>query len=242
MKKENLIKTLLLILSVCLTSFQFSCKKETKNEDSPQINITGTVSIEGREYKTVTIDNLEWTSENYDGKNGVYYNQIVNHSYGKMLTLFETKSIILPQGWRIPTVKDYVDLINKYGGFENYSSTGIIDGKILDKKINTETVKNLLSTNDGSFRGTNKSGFNALPAGLFQPGKNQSFEFEFKGTHTALWTSDIYLVSNVYRPMLLGLGSDGNFAGGSFSESAQPIMKITDDTRGKGSIRFVRNK
>lgn len=237
MKKENLIKTLLLIISFCLTSFLFSCKKETKNEDSPQINITGNVSIEGRDYKTVTIDNLEWTSENYDGKNGVYYNQVVNHSYGKMLTLFEIRSIILPQGWRIPTVKDYVDLINKYGGFESYSSTGIIDGKILDKKINTETVKGLISTNDGSFRGTNKSGFNALPAGWYKPN-----EFKFQGTYTNLWTSDIYLVSNVYRPMLLNLSSDGNFAGGSFSESAQPIMKITDDTRGKGSIRFVRNK
>lgn len=229
------MKVNLLSLFACILLLT-NCKKDKPDEsDAPK---TGTVTIEQKTYSTVIIDNLEWTTQNYNGSVGEYYQQLNNETYGKLLSLKQTKQIVLPDGWRIPTVEDYVKLINKNGGFVSYNSSGAIDKQIIDKDIKADAVKSLLSTNLWSIAGTNASGFNAVPGGIV----NSSSQYEDKGVFCALWTSTIYQEGSIYQPMLLGLFTDGGSHEGYFAEFAQPITSLTLDTKGKASLRFVRNR
>lgn len=227
---KNLLFTLTLI-----TILFTGCKKDDPETETDPTPVYGTVVIEQKTYNTIKLDGLEWTIENYDGSQGVYYNGVVNHSYGKLLTLKQAKNIVLPSGWRRPSVTDYFQLIKKYGGFEN---TNTLPGfAIIDEEIKPSTINKLLSTTMWSIPGSNSSGFNAVPSGYV--GSNE--QFLYSGVSTVLWTSTVYENNNIHYPILLGLSTDTGAHQGMFAEFAQVLLDPTEDTKGKGSIRFVRN-
>lgn len=229
------MKNLLFTLTL-LTILFAGCKKNAPEEPEVQ-PVLGTVTIEQKIYNTMSIDGLEWTTDNYDGTIGVYYNNEVNSTYGKLLTLKQTKQVVLPAGWRVPSVTDYVKLIGRNGGFVKFNTNAIIDKNILDEELKPETVNSLLSTNLWSLKGSNKSLFNAVPAGYV----HDTNIYVDKGHFAALWTTTVYQSGTTYQPVLLGLSSEGGIHSGHFAEFAQPISNVNDDTKGKGSVRFVRN-
>ncbi|WP_256009806.1 FISUMP domain-containing protein [Desertivirga xinjiangensis] len=77
---------------------------------------TGKVVISGLEYPTVKIGNLIWTSANYKGDNGIFYDQANSKpEYGKYYSFSEMQQVSIPQGWRIPTEADFRQLAESVG-------------------------------------------------------------------------------------------------------------------------------
>src|ERR1700743_30048 len=86
----------------------YGCSKKT--EPNPGLN---SVVIENTAYATVVIGNKTWTSQNYDGPGGVYYNNNASNSRanGKLYTFSKANAVQLPAGWRLPNQDDYSYLI-----------------------------------------------------------------------------------------------------------------------------------
>ena len=78
MKPALLITFLFVLITI------MSCKKDnSKPEKVPEIR-TGGVIIGGREYPTVKIGSLIWTSVNFEGSGGITYDAANSKSeYGK---------------------------------------------------------------------------------------------------------------------------------------------------------------
>jgi uncharacterized protein (TIGR02145 family) len=152
MKLYNKVAPLFFFVS--LFAIGTGCKKNKDREPIPQP--TGVVSIEGKEYTTVTIGNQVWTKLNYSGPGGIGYETPRNKpEYGKYYTFEEVAAIHLPEGWRLPTKQDYLTLAQHQG----IAFTG-------NRATNQEAVKKLSSTtNWRSIPGTNASGFDAQPGG-----------------------------------------------------------------------------
>jgi uncharacterized protein (TIGR02145 family) len=135
--------------------------------------------LEGKEYKTVKINNQIWISENLEVshfRNGYkipevtdmvkwqkiktpawcyYENKTENGKvYGKLYNWYALTDPrgLVPEGWHIPTNKDFDSLLNYLGGY-NAAGTKL-------KSING--WKSYMGTDAN---GNNSSGFNALPGG-----------------------------------------------------------------------------
>lgn len=124
----------------------------------------GSLEIEGVKHKTIKIDSQVWMAENVNVDKGD--NHCFNDSkeycekYGRLYD-WKTASEICPDGWHLPTVEDFEILTKNTPGIDLLS----IDG----------WTKN---------NGTNRWGFNALPAGAYE----SSF---FDSKYTAyFWTAD----------------------------------------------------
>jgi uncharacterized protein (TIGR02145 family) len=167
------------IVFMLLLTMGIACKKNPSEQPTP--HTTNTVTIGRQEYPTVQIGNQVWTTVNYSGQGGVAYgtgNEKVE--YGRYYTFDEVTAIALPDGWRIPTVEDYLTLARKQGvRFTNNRAMG------------QEATRKLLSkTNWRSVAGTNASGFNAQPAGYcFQNEKPAD------GDIAEFWTKEGYTIS-----------------------------------------------
>jgi uncharacterized protein (TIGR02145 family) len=131
-----------------IISLLVSCKED----EQPNPNV---VQISGNTYTTARIGSKTWTIENYDGSGGITYDASNSKpEYGKYYTYDELKAIVLPDGWRIPTLEDYSTLAE---------ANGIT---ITNQFAISEDIKALTSTtNWKNIQGTNTSGFNAHPAG-----------------------------------------------------------------------------
>ena len=145
------------------------------DDDDDKNPVTKTVTIAGKAYPTVEIGMQTWTSANYAGPGGVGYDdQNSMPEYGKYYLRAELASILLPDGWRIPTQEDYKKLAQFYGI--------TVPTKITD----TEKIASLISrTNWNNVTGTNASGFNAYPAGYIF-GESQPID----GDIAEFWTSE----------------------------------------------------
>jgi uncharacterized protein (TIGR02145 family) len=153
--------------------FLISCK------DNEVIPSSG-VLIEGKQYSVVKIGAQTWTTTNYEGPGGVYYDAAQTKAeYGKYYSKAELSNITLPEGWRIPTQEDYKKLAEFYGL--------TVPTKIAD----TEAVKKLISTTRWNHvTGTNVSGFNAYPGGyIFGAG------IPMDGDIAEFWTVEGYSFS-----------------------------------------------
>jgi len=159
------------ILSI-LVIFLAACK-----DDSP-IPSSDIITIGGTEYQTTKIGTLTWTTLNYAGPGGVYYDASNSKpEYGKYYSLAELKDIELPEGWRIPTEADYIALA------EFYSIT------IPSPISQGDAIKSLTSTTHWTHvQGMNTSGFNAYPGGyifgISDPIGGDIAEFWTVGGHT----------------------------------------------------------
>ncbi|WP_207426744.1 FISUMP domain-containing protein [Pedobacter sp. SYSU D00535] len=173
------MKRITIALSI-LILIQFACKKD-KDPVEPEQQPGQTVTISGKAYPTVEIGTLIWTSSNYDGPGGIPYDASNSKpEYGRYYTAPEISQVQLPQGWRIPTVNDYVKLMESQGiVLENYHAT------------NQPNIKKLVSaTRWKNTQGTNASGFNAFPAGY---SFNNSSPMD--GDISEFWTSEAITVS-----------------------------------------------
>ena len=142
--RSSIVVSVLLLSIVTLTS----CDDEST--DSPVQHVT----IEGKQYPFVKIGNQLWTASNYEGPGGVSYDALnTRPEYGKYYLKTELDAIVLPAGWRIPTLEDYTQLAQSYGI------------PVPSKLSDGEAIKALISTaNWNNAKGTNTSGFNAYPA------------------------------------------------------------------------------
>ncbi len=125
------------------------------DDDDTTVTPTDVITIDGKEYKTVTIGGLTWTAANHNGEGGLAYDAANSKpEYGKYYTFDEVKAITLPDGWRIPTMDDYKAL------------AAAKDVVIPSSGAHTEGIKTITSvTRWRNVAGNNASGFNAYPAG-----------------------------------------------------------------------------
>ncbi|MFI5163476.1 MAG: FISUMP domain-containing protein [Sphingobacteriales bacterium] len=140
-------KPFLILLFVTLLFSACSKKNNVSPTPSNQVNIGGT------SYPTTTIGNQIWTTVNYSGAGG--YSVTKSNEYGTFFTQAQALKIILPAGWRVPTIADYNKLLG------NYTSTKDNDGYYT---ISGDGAAGALVSSSLTF-GTNLSGFDALYAG-----------------------------------------------------------------------------
>src|SRR5688572_15551780 len=133
------------------------------------------VTIEGKAYPIVKIGNQLWTTSNYEGPGGVSYDALnTRPEYGKYYLKTELDAIVVPAGWRIPTLEDYTLLAQFYGI------------PVPSKLSEGEPIKALISTtNWNNAKGTNTSGFNAYPANYIVNDSNP-----IEGDIAEFWTAD----------------------------------------------------
>lgn len=162
--------------------------------------IADMVVIGGREYNTVKIGNQVWTVENLDyawdgvlsefgpdtDMRAVYYKYDEatwgwnGRRCGRLYNVPAMRYLddhpeMLPPGWRIPSINDYVALF-QYAGI-----TGDSDSENTDK-----IRKGDLAWASDTWTGTNTTGFSWLPAGIFTPA---GAGFKAAGTMAYNWTS-----------------------------------------------------
>lgn len=116
---------------------------------------TNRVIIEGKSYETITFGDQTWTATNYSGNGGRNFD--IDNSkpaYGKYYTKAEVEAIILPEGWRLPSLEDY----KKLTGFHGIT--------IPSNGNETEKIRALTSVDYwNNVAGTNSSKFNIYPTG-----------------------------------------------------------------------------
>lgn len=113
------------------------------------------VTIGGSNYTTVTLGDQTWTAENYSGAGGLPFDNVNSKpEYGKYYTKAEVEAIVLPEGWRLPTLADYEKLAQHHG--ITLPSNG----------SETEKIKALTSVDRWkNVPGTNSSKLNIYPTG-----------------------------------------------------------------------------
>jgi len=103
-------------------------------------------------FKTTTINGVTWMAENLNIKTGnssCYDNNSSNCAkYGRLYD-WETAQTACPSGWRLPTKKEWDDLISYVGGSSAANSK----------------LKATSGWNEGSNNGTDEFRFSALPGG-----------------------------------------------------------------------------
>jgi uncharacterized protein (TIGR02145 family) len=137
-------------------------------------------SRDGKTYRTVKIGTQTWMSENLAWKTGIgclaYDNNEINVATYGYLYNWETANKACPAGWYLPSEKEWETLATYLEG------DSIAHIKL--KETGTEHWKEA----DSSV--TNKSGFTALPGGIFN---NNSFkhkiEFQYLGNYGYWWSS-----------------------------------------------------
>lgn len=181
------------VFLVLLVTLLVSCAKKEELEPNTMKD-----TRDNRIYKTIIIGKQEWMAENLDVskfRNGnpipqaktekewikaaeqgkpawCYYDLDTNNGkiYGKLYNWFAVNDPrgLAPEGWHIPTDKEWTQLIDFLGGptkagAKMKSSSGWIDGS----------------------NGTNESGFSGLPAGY----RSNLAEFFFMDQNGGWWSS-----------------------------------------------------
>ncbi len=179
------IKFIFLVVFFIYCFLVFNCSK----------SYSQLIDIDGNEYKTVKIGNQEWMVENLNVehfRNGdiipqvqdewkwsqlrtgawCYFKNVVDNGakFGKLYNWFVVTDSrgLAPEGWHIPTDKDWKILINYLGGDE-----------IAGGKMKSTTLWN--SPNEGA---TNVSGFSALPSTL----RDWDGRFGTEGDYCSYWS------------------------------------------------------
>lgn len=166
-----------LVCIFLLLSLAFSCKKDTFDADSG----TFTDKRDGHQYKWVKIGEQIWMAENLayvpyvcapDSQCGIwvydYYGTgsfYENYSTYGCLYDWETAIKVCPEGWRLPSDEDWMELERFLGmDTKELDRTGIIRGENVNAggKLKEIEKKQWNEPNRGA---TNEVGFTALPGG-----------------------------------------------------------------------------
>jgi len=179
---QNVLKLLVFALTAIMLScadypeLDLSVKYGNIKDNRPEAN--------GKEYKTVIIDEQEWMAENlnYAGEDGTIiglcYNDVPENckTFGRLYTWAEAMKLdsafnskyppyvvqepyqgICPNGWHLPSYDEWIKLLDYVGNKEG-----------LKLKTTSGWVKNSVANN-----GTNEYGFSAIPAGCHYEGDFQ---------------------------------------------------------------------
>ena len=123
-------------LSIAICGLIFTFSLPTAAQTSTFID-----SRDGKKYRTVKIGKLTWMAQNLnfstDNSNGSDFQK-----YGRLYD-WDDAMTVCPVGWRLPTRKDWNDLVQAVGG------------DVAGKKLRSKT-----------WNGTDDFGFSALPGGL----------------------------------------------------------------------------
>ncbi|GEM_PF-613425 len=93
-------------------------------QDNLFTDVAGFTDAAGKNYPTVEVNSLLWMAANLDyetpGGGSHYYNDDPDNQvpYGRLYNK-EDASKDIPDGWRLPTLDDWKDLINTFGGLSN---------------------------------------------------------------------------------------------------------------------------
>jgi uncharacterized protein (TIGR02145 family) len=219
-------KVFLVILSGFL--LLVSCSKKNDVNATP---VTGTISISGTVYPTVTIGNQVWTTQNYSGPGGdqalTIAGDVQNGNY------YHSSEISLPDGWHVPTRQEFNTLLS------NYSSVTNADGDVV---CNLSILTGLISKTGWAIKGTNTSGFNAYATGSLTdtntgsgPQNQGVMQYaEYLTTTTGLAGTETY----VFR---FSSTANTNDANASYT-SVIPIETMPLGEVTYTSVRFVKNK
>jgi len=161
-------------------------------EDSVEVtqpNTSTVTDIDGNIYQTVLIGNQWWMAENLRVTHDPQGNEIVScyynddadnlNTYGRLYTWDvamngETGAGaqgIAPDGWHIPSVADWQELIDHLGG-----------AAVAGKEMKESGTVHWISPNDG----TNSSGLSILPSG------EKDGSYQFLGQYSVIWTSNYF--------------------------------------------------
>ena len=183
---------LLLLIVACSTPQQKSSETKTVETDTLRTvtaqrenPLTGTMTDprDGEVYKTVVIGNKTWMAENlrYYAYGSMINPDNPSKSYGRLYELFASQASC-PEGWHLPTEKEWDDLEILHGMPDTFRGVGGWRG---------EHAVHLKSTSgwDRDGNGTDSLGFNALPAGYYFSG-NMGGEQGMQGLHysAAFWS------------------------------------------------------
>ncbi len=208
----------LLFLVLLAASLFTACSKQNNNQPKQPAN---TVTINGTIYSTVVIGSQTWTSVNYNGAGGENYNNGANNPvYGKLYTLAEAQSIVLPSGWRLPTLNDFNNLLAAIGD-PNTNGAYLPGGGDL--------LALMSKTNWTTTNGNDSLGYNAEPAGLYSQVKANDQEFYGLG-NIAVYISGTPIYAN-------SLGNYCFIAGSGNAQITDLVLLATD----RGSVRFVKD-
>jgi len=134
-------------------SYQNVFDKQITNTNKTRINGSFVDQRDGKIYRTVKIGNQTWMAENLNYKisnSWCYDNDNSNcEKYGRLYD-WNTAVRVCPAGWRLPSLQDWMILIN---AVSNVEMAGI------------ELKSTIGWSNNGN--GTDKFGFSALPGGAF---------------------------------------------------------------------------
>jgi uncharacterized protein (TIGR02145 family) len=137
-----------------------------KSGTTPTAYSTFTDSRDSKTYKYVTIGTLAWMAENLnykpsEGYSVCYRKEDSNCEKYGLLYDYNTAMNACPQGWRLPSDKEWETLIN-YAGKEEA-------GIKLKKNIEWGIEPSSIVFKDGKYKGTNNGtddyGFSAMPGG-----------------------------------------------------------------------------
>jgi uncharacterized protein (TIGR02145 family) len=173
MKSKISISMLAIITLTGIMVFFSSCKKD---DDPVKEQETFTDSRDGKVYKYVKIGEQTWMAENFAYKpdDGFWaYNNDENNvsAYGYLYTL-ETANSIAPDGWHMPSLDEWNELIDYLGGTEQAGN-----------KMKEAGGAHWDSEANGNKNITNSSGFTALPGGYWEDAFD---EFNYLG-HYGFW-------------------------------------------------------
>lgn len=176
----------IVLLSCCAILWTGCEKEETKACTASFID-----ERDGTEYCMVTLGNQTWMAENlqYDLDSGSYYNVLssasINEVYGNLYT-FEAANRVCPTGWHLPTDDEWKTLEMTLG-----MSMATADGINLRGANEGTQLKSIerWDTSAMASLGTNAVGFNALPAGNWNPSYGPFFDL---GTTANFWTATVY--------------------------------------------------
>lgn len=145
------------------------------------------VDYDGNTYSVVQIGNQFWMAENLKTTRNVNGSSITSYvysndnnnlnTYGRLYTWHVANADICPVGWHLPTDSEFQELIDHLGG-----------DAVAGGKLKESGTSHWNTPNTGA---DNSSGFNALPAGYYDP-------FTNLGVATYFWSSTESSGNNAY--------------------------------------------
>lgn len=137
-------------------------------------------SRDGKQYKTVVIGNKTWMAENLNFSQSADGSIVLDSTfcyddipancekYGRLYQE-DDASKACPEGWRVPTEDDWIELSN------TVKAEYVVD--------NLNSPLRAVGAWEDNLAATNASGFSALPAGF----RNKSGQFDGEGKKTCFW-------------------------------------------------------
>ena len=166
------------------TTMQSSLNTNTAQEDTTPFSNTITDLRDGETYTTIKIGKQVWMAENlrYPVPGSMVNQDNPSKAYGRLYKLASAQ-IACPVGWHLPSDSEWDELEMTHGMPASFVGKGGWRGE------HGTHMKSVESWDDDG-NGTNRLGFNVLPAGYYFSGK-MGFEegLEGLGYSAAYWSS-----------------------------------------------------